>query len=140
MLLAMAAHDAIERARAVFRGREDVHLALLFGSFARGQARDDSDLDVAVLGPGVDVLAIAAALRDATQREVDVVALEHATIPLLQALVDDAIVLHEGVPGAAAHWRFHAVLTLETDGPAYRRMSDAFIARLAASARPATGV
>ncbi len=37
-----------QRLRAYFAGRGDVALPLLFGSFARGQARARSDVDVAV--------------------------------------------------------------------------------------------
>jgi predicted nucleotidyltransferase len=109
-----------------------VRLALLFGSTARGDAGPESDLDVAVLAPGADALGLAAALRDATGRDVDVVSLEEPTIPLLEELVRDAIVLHEGSRGAAAQWRAAALLALETDLPWYRRMRDGFVARLAA--------
>ncbi len=114
-------------------------MALLFGSMARGQSRVDSDIDIALLAPGADLLAIAAQLMDATGREVDVVSLDDATIPLLEELLRDGIVIHEGRPGAAARWRFHAALTLETDGPGYRRMRDAFLERLAASGAPRAG-
>jgi hypothetical protein len=53
------------------------------------------------------------------------------TIPLLGELVRDAIEVHEGQPSAHARWRSHALTTLETDGPWYRRMRYAFIAQLA---------
>ena len=124
----------LARLRDALRGRDDVQLVLLFGSEARGSAGPASDVDVAVLAPGVDLLGLAAKIREAVDREVDVVSLEDATIPLLMELVRDAIVVHEGVPGAHATWRFHALLSLETDGPWYRRMRDAFLARLASGA------
>jgi predicted nucleotidyltransferase len=38
----------------------EVELVLLFGSVARGQARPDSDVDVAVFGSGLDRLTLAA--------------------------------------------------------------------------------
>lgn len=123
-------------ARAVLAASPGVRLALLFGSTARGEADESSDLDVAVLGEHLDLLGIAAALRDATGREVDVVSLQEVTIPLLAELVKDALVLFEGEKGAAARWRSSALLALETDLPWYRRMRDAFIARLASSAPP----
>jgi predicted nucleotidyltransferase len=119
--------------RNTLRGRSDVQLALLFGSSARGSAREDSDVDVAVVAPGADLLALAVTLGAALDREVDLIALQDATIPLLGELVRDAIVVHEGQPGAHARWRSHALITLETDGPWYRRMRDAFIARLASA-------
>jgi predicted nucleotidyltransferase len=113
-------------------GRGDVELALLFGSFARGRERADSDLDVAVSGPDLDLLGLAADLSAAAGREVDVVDLRDAGYPLTQALLRDAVVLHEGKPGAAASWRTRAILEVETDRPWFERMRDAYLARLAA--------
>ncbi|MBC8070869.1 MAG: nucleotidyltransferase domain-containing protein [Deltaproteobacteria bacterium] len=124
--------EVVAQLREVLRARHDVELALLFGSFARGQETERSDLDVAVHAPGVDLLELGARLVDATSREVDLIPLEDADIPLREELVRDAFVLHERRPGAATRWRFHAMLELETDGPWYRRMRDAFLARLAA--------
>jgi predicted nucleotidyltransferase len=77
-----------------------VRVAILFGSQARGTARPDSDADIAVDAPGVDMLSLGAALAQALEREVDVVPLEDASIPLLEHLVRDGIVVHEGWPSA----------------------------------------
>jgi predicted nucleotidyltransferase len=122
--------DVIARVRHALTGREDVHLAWLFGSRARGRARADSDVDVAVSGP-VDLLDLRAELTLALDLEVDVVSLEEATIPLLQALVRDGMVIHEGRRGAGARWRSQTLATLETDGPWYARMSEAWLRHLA---------
>jgi predicted nucleotidyltransferase len=122
----------IEALRGALRGRKDVHLALLFGSRARGRARRDSDADVAVLGKGLDLLDLAADLSDAARVEVDVISLEDPGYPLLNALLRDSIVLHEGERYAAARWRSHALLDAELDGPNYIRMRDAYLKRLAA--------
>jgi predicted nucleotidyltransferase len=110
-------------------------LALLFGSFARGRAQADSDVDVAIRGSGLDLLALAADLSAAVRREVDVVDLDRAGYPLTQALLRDAIVLHEGQPGEAASWRTRAILEVETDRPWFERMQDGYLARLAAEPR-----
>jgi predicted nucleotidyltransferase len=123
--------DVIARLHHALGGRDDVHLALLFGSRARGRARADSDVDVAVSAPGVDLLDLRAQLTLALDLEVDVVAIEDATIPLLQALVRDGVVVHEGRKGAGARWRSQALTTLETDGPWYARMSEAWLRHLA---------
>ncbi|MDP9121010.1 MAG: nucleotidyltransferase domain-containing protein [Acidobacteriota bacterium] len=112
-------------------GRMDIELAVLFGSFARGRARLDSDADVAVLGAKLDLLALAADLGQAARREVDVVDLRRAGYPLLHALLRDGIVLHQGAPGAAARWRTQAILETETDRPWFERMRNAFLKRLA---------
>jgi uncharacterized protein len=117
--------------RGALAGRDDVELALLFGSFTRGRMRPDSDVDVAVRGVGLDFLTLAADLAAAVRREVDVVDLSRAGYPLTQALLRDAIVVHEGRPGAAATWRSRAILETETDRPWFERMRDAYLKRLA---------
>jgi predicted nucleotidyltransferase len=119
----------------VLAGRADVELALLFGSTARGEAGPGSDVDVAIrglTGHTVDRLGLAADLSAAARREVDVVDLDEASYPMLRALLRDAIVLHEGRPGAAADWRTRAILETETDRPWFERMRDAYLAHLAA--------
>ena len=120
--------DALRRALA---GRPGVRLALLFGSHARGAAREDSDVDVAVLGAGVDRLALGAAVGAAIGRVVDVVDLADPSIVLLEELVRDAIVVHEASPGAGALWRSRVLAQLEIDRPWFARMRDAWLARVA---------
>jgi uncharacterized protein len=127
-----APDSTIEALRRALRGRKDIRLALLFGSRARGRARPGSDADVAVLGRGLDLLELAADLSAAAHVEVDVVSLEDPGYPLLNALLRDSIVLHEGERGAAATWRSHALLDAELDRPGYERMRDAYLKRLAA--------
>src|SRR5258708_35683479 len=86
-------------------GRAEVELALLFGSTARGEAGPGSDVDLAFRGRAgrtVDRLALAAGVSAVARREVDVADVDEASHPMLRALLRDAIVLHEGRPGAAA--------------------------------------
>jgi predicted nucleotidyltransferase len=109
----------------------EVRLALLFGSEARGTARRDSDVDVAVEAPLAALSQVAAALSARLGVEVDVVRLETANIPLLEALISDGVVLHEAKPGAGALWRSRALAQLETDRPWYRRQREAWIQRVA---------
>jgi predicted nucleotidyltransferase len=115
-----------------------VELALLFGSVARGQARGDSDVDVAVLGLEVDLGEVAARISEATGREAHVVRLEHATIPLLEELIAEGIVL-VGREGRAAAWRSHVLADLELDRPWFRRQRDAWLLRQAESGGPLVG-
>jgi hypothetical protein len=103
----------------------------LFGSRARGAARGDSDIDLAVLAPGCDLLQLSAEVSMATGKSVDVVSLERPTIPLLEQIIRDGEVLHEGSPGRAAAWWSCALAMLETDRPWYTRMSDAWLRRVA---------
>jgi predicted nucleotidyltransferase len=116
--------------RTTLAGRADIRVAILFGSQARGVARPDSDVDIAVDAPGVDVLSLGAALARALERDLDVVPLEDATIPLLEHLVRDGIVVHEGFAGAGALWRSQTLATLETDRPWFARMCDAWLSRI----------
>lgn len=123
----------IARLGAALREQSDVRLALLFGSGARGELRADSDLDVAVIAPGVDLFALGATLTLAAGVDVDVVRLDDETpIPLLGEIVRDGVPLHEASPGAYATFRSHALSQLELDEPWYARQRDAFLGRLAA--------
>ncbi len=117
--------------REVLKGRRNVNLALLFGSQARGKARPDSDLDVAILGENLDVFGLSGDLSLATRREVDVVDLSQAGFALLNAIVRDHVILHQGRPGAAGRWLSYALTLLDTDRPAYERMRDAYLRKLA---------
>lgn len=129
----METHDGvIEALREALRERKDIRLALLFGSRARGRSRKESDADVAVLGRDLDLLSLAADLSGAAKVEVDVVNLEDAGYPLLNALLRDSLVLHEGQRFAAAAWRTRALLQAEIDRPGYERMRDAYLRKLAA--------
>ena len=120
-----------KRVRAALSGRDDVKLAIAFGSRVRGQARPDSDLDLAVLAPGADLLALRAHLSRAAGVEVDVVSLENATIPLLEAVVRDGQTLYEAAPGQLARFRFRALNELELDRPRFLRTRDAWLKRVA---------
>ncbi len=131
MLDVMEQVDLANRIRRALAGRAGIRLALLFGSEARGTARPDSDVDLAVAGTAIDALEIAAYLGAILQREVQVTDLTDATIPLLEALVRDAVVVHEGVHGAAAEWRSKTLATLETDRPWFARMRDAYLRQVA---------
>jgi predicted nucleotidyltransferase len=124
----------VESVTRALAGRADVEVALLFGSRARGGHRPDSDVDVAVLGD-VDRLALAAELSRATGHEVEVVDLATAGYPLLTAIVEDGILVHEGVPSANARWRSHALSQLALDRTWYARMRDGYLAKLAEGAR-----
>jgi predicted nucleotidyltransferase len=115
------------------RGRTDVSLAIVFGSRARGSASPTSDVDIAVIAPGADLLELAADLSRATGHEVDVVALEEAGIPLLARILREGVGVHEARPGALATWRARALADLETDRPWFARMRDAWLARVASS-------
>lgn len=121
-----------ERIRAALRGRSDVIVALVFGSISRGVDRADSDVDVAVVGPGVDLLALRAELSNQLGREVDIVHLDDdVRIPLLEEILRDGVVAYERQAGDAALFRSRALATLETDRPWFARMRDGLLRRVA---------
>lgn len=121
----------LELASQVLAASEGVQLALVFGSVARGTARPMSDLDLAVLGVKADLLGLSSAIARATGRDVQVVRLEDATIPLLEAIIDEGIVIHERQAGVAASWRSRTLAALEQDRPWYARQRDAWLMRVA---------
>jgi predicted nucleotidyltransferase len=123
--------DLCDALRSVLSNRPRVHLALLFGSQARGSAHAGSDVDVAVLAPGEDLLALGAELSQAVSATVDVVSLEDPGFALLGELVRDSVVIYEGAAGSAARWRSHALSELDLDRAGFERMRDAWLARVA---------
>ncbi len=134
----MVADPILDSLRTALAGRNDVRLALLFGSRARGQARPGSDADVAVLAnPGIDLDALAGALSRATGVEVDVVDLDEAGYPLLKVITRDGLLLHQATPGLLGRWRAHAIARLETDRPWFERMRNAYLHKLAQGTDPA---
>ena len=127
----LAANALIQALRQVLHTRGDVALALLFGSRARGDASEASDVDVALLAPAADLLDVGAQLSQASGLEVDVISLADPGVPLLDELLRDAVVLYEARPGAYATWRSHVLADLELDRPWYERMRDAWLERVA---------
>ena len=84
---APASPPNLERLKATLEAEPVVLFALIFGSFARGEERPDSDLDVAVYfsspPEGLEVLEWLNRLSNAAEREVDLVVLNRAS-PLLR--------------------------------------------------------
>jgi predicted nucleotidyltransferase len=113
-----------------------VRLALLFGSRARGSVRDSSDIDLAIDAPNVDLDGLRVFLAERFGVDVDISFLADATIPLLDALIQDGIVVYETQPGIGARWRSRTLADLETDRPWYGRMRDAWLRRVAERGLP----
>jgi predicted nucleotidyltransferase len=127
--------DAVVRSlHRALEGRADVRVAYLFGSRARGDAREDSDADIAVYAPGVDLYALMGTLGMATDIEVQLVKIDDFELPLIDAVLRDGVLVHEGSPGDDARFRMRAITETELFRPLYERMRDAYLARLARSA------
>jgi predicted nucleotidyltransferase len=124
----------MHRLRVVLSRHPEVRLALLFGSRARGQHAAGADLDLAIEGEAVDRLELGRELGAATGLDIDLVPIEHAGYPLLNAILRDGILVHEGALHARAQFLTGAFLHTETDRPWFERMRDAYLDRLALQA------
>ncbi len=118
-------------ARGVLAKYPDVRVALLFGSQARGTARDNSDIDIALVGGGDDTLKIGGELGASLKRDIDIVSLENPPIPLLENIARDGQVIYERSSGNGAMWRSRTLAMLEIDLPWFDRMADAWLPHVA---------
>ncbi len=104
----------VERLRAALRECGAVRLAVLFGSFARGEQHDASDVDVAVLlDPDLsseDELAIHERLALVSGRGVDLVHLDGADVILRHRVAREGLVVRETRPGDFARFAADAAL------------------------------
>jgi predicted nucleotidyltransferase len=123
--------DLRDRLGSVLSTRPRVRLALLFGSRARGSAHAGSDVDVAILAPEEDLLALGSQLSQAVGTTVDLVSLEDPGFALLEELIRDSVPIYEATAGNAARWRSHALSELDLDRAGFERMRDAWLARVA---------
>lgn len=129
----MERDSLLTRLHELLEGRP-VELALLFGSRATGRASPDSDVDLAVIAPGEDLLQLASDLSAALGLEVEVVSLDDPPYPLLKRIVREGTVVSEGTRGAEARWRTRSLLILDTDRAWYARMRDSYLERVAGGA------
>lgn len=97
---------AIDAVRRELEREPGVVAAIVFGSVARGQARDGSDLDVAVRWASIeardaaarDILTWLGRLGRAAGRDVQVVDLERADPALVRRICDEGIWLFDRDP------------------------------------------
>lgn len=124
----------LQRMRAALRTEPNVRFAVVFGSFARGTAREGSDVDLLVelsTDSWERRQRLNTRLEQALLRPVDLVLLEHARRddpPLLADIVRDGRVLVD---------RADAWVALQSQQPAIERAARAHRMRLANEARTA---
>lgn len=108
--------DLLQRLRELLnKPGNDIACAWLFGSQSRGDARADSDVDVAVLyvndppetldGAGFQ---LAAELERALHREVDLVVLNRAPVDLVHRVLRDGVLLFEADHSARVRFEVKA--------------------------------
>lgn len=89
----------------------DARLVVVFGSVARGQARADSDVDIAVLGADLwTAHRLGAELGAALDREAHVIDLASASDHLRFNVARDGVLIREGEPGLWARVQAEAAL------------------------------
>jgi predicted nucleotidyltransferase len=107
----------IERLRGFLAGREDLAWAILFGSQARGTARPDSDVDIAISPheplSTAEEADLAVALERVAGTPVDLVVIDRARPALRWRIARDGVVLVSSPRHAAA--RFLARTGIEHD-------------------------
>lgn len=109
--------DLCAAVKAVFLPRPDVRLVVVFGSRARGDARPDSDLDVAALFDSEPALpelgGLVSELESATGLKVDLVELRglSAREPYLAYLIAaEGVLALERTPGAFVDYKTDACI------------------------------
>lgn len=109
--------DLLKRIRDALAGEGEprLRLAILFGSTARGSARPDSDVDLAIWPADPDIplsdeLALQARLEALLGRDVDLVRIDRASPLLAWRIARDGIVLISDPPVAAIRFRARAAI------------------------------
>lgn len=125
----------MQRLRTVLARAGGVRLAILFGSHARGAARPDSDVDIAMLPvdpklPLHDELSLQAALSATCGRDVDLVRIDTDDVLLRWEIAKDGILLFEARPGVAARFRAEAGIAWDEHRPLFESTRRRFLARL----------
>lgn len=125
---ALECHDGAVLRRTILQALEefgDIEQVVLFGSLAKGRARPDSDLDVAVEAgqplTGAQKIAMIEALALACSRPVDLVDLRTAGQPLLTQIVTSGVRL-KGSDAAWARLVYRNIIDNEDFVPLQQRI------------------
>ncbi len=121
------------RLELVLEAMPEVELAVLFGSFARGRERADSDVDLGLIlddSSPARTREIEAALNRAAGRSVDVIYLDEAPPLLRFEIARDGVPLVERRQHRWADFRVRAMHDWWDWAPFARRLNDAAIGRL----------
>lgn len=127
----MPADLELDALRRLLQAHPGVHLAILFGSAARGTSHARSDLDVAFLPsdaqmPLFDELRLQADLERATGRTVDLVRLDRASTLLRFRIARDGVLLAEAEPFGFARFRAAAASAYIDFAPSFEESAERF--------------
>ena len=122
----------VEELRGAMAAREDVSVAVLFGSAARGQAGTGSDVDLAVRlrSQVTDLGALGVHISRSVGRAVDVVSLDDAPPLLRFEIARDGVLLVERQAHAWADFRARAMVDWWDWAPTARVIQTAAVRRL----------
>jgi predicted nucleotidyltransferase len=132
--------ELLDTLRKLLAARDEVALAVVFGSVAKGSARPSSDLDLALLPTGAfsleDEARLVPDLERATGREVDLVRLDRTEdIVLRREIGLHGVAVREARPGNFARFRAEAQLDWLDLEPTYLDAEARFLRRVAAGPR-----
>ena len=110
----MKPRDDLEGLRKYFEEKENVILAFIFGSSAKGTAGEDSDLDIGIyLKKKKEEDEIWRQISEITQREVDLVLLNNAPASLISNIIKTGISLV--IKDKKLFWDIYLTKTLEAE-------------------------
>ena|SRR5688572_24234184 len=130
----MTQAQLIERLRGALAPCASLELAVLFGSWARGNPRNDSDVDVAILPTSDWELAAELELQGkltlAAKADVDLVRLDQAPILLRWEVVRHGVLI-VGDEGRYAHYRAEVLIEHADIAPLLERTARHYARRIA---------
>jgi predicted nucleotidyltransferase len=109
-------HTVVQQLRTFFcHNHADIVCVYVYGSVARGEARGESDVDVAVLyaqepQPTLDGLGLELGytLEQLLGRPVDLVVLNRAPLDLIHRVLRDGVLIYDGDPSARIRFEVQA--------------------------------
>lgn len=121
-----------DRARDILLAREpEISAIYVYGSFARGDMRPDSDFDLAVLLPPgkrfADKLELMAAISRAVHRDVDLVSLREAGLDLIREVLREGYLLFDRDKALTLAWEAERMTEYSDFNPRRAALLDMYL-------------